>query len=150
MGTKLGEGRSRYLRWYRAVGGYKAVMSSISIRVDWQTEVCAAAHIPESTARNQKGDYTATRPMWGVAATQYSRPWVEAPYHPMLELRDILLDEPEPSQGFPFMLILAEAYTGVVRTVRIVGLGREFSLMLRKAIYNLKSESFAVERYRRS
>lgn len=58
-----------------------------------------------------------------------SIPWADAPYNPRLSMVEEL-PTPEPGLGLALTMILVDANTAVIRSLRLIGLGKAFSQSL--------------------
>jgi len=69
--------------------------------------------------------------------------WAEAPYNP--SLGDGRLDEIEPgTRGYALQFYLTDAPDGIIRHMRLIGLGNEFSIKLRELIYANKEKVLTI------
>lgn len=67
--------------------------------------------------------------------------WIDAPYN--IHLSPSFTFEPmSETQGFGLQIYLVDAATGILKVIRYIGLGHEFSIRLRDAILSQKSRPF--------
>lgn len=68
-------------------------------------------------------------------------PWIDTPYN--INLSPPFEFEPmSKTQGFGLQIYLIDAATGILKVIRHIGLGHEFSIRLRDAILSQKSKPF--------
>lgn len=73
--------------------------------------------------------------------------WTDAPYNPhlssQLELQQITND----SEGYALTLLMVDAATSIIKSIRLIGLGNKFSKALKNEIDNLLDRPFLPEQY---
>jgi hypothetical protein len=73
-------------------------------------------------------------------------PWIDAPYNinlsPLFEFEQM-----SETQGFGLQIYLVDAATGILKVIRYVGLGHEFSVRLREAMEKQKAIPFNLDTY---
>lgn len=72
--------------------------------------------------------------------------WVDAPYSPHLD-RNFYLDEPSPGSGYSLYLFLVDAKDSTIKNMRLIGLGHNFSVELRKCIIENFEKPFDLQTY---
>jgi len=73
--------------------------------------------------------------------------WTDAPYEPHLSANLTELRRPEEGQGLGLTLMMTDADTTVIRSLRLIGLGTKFSLALIDAAERLQVQPFSVQAY---
>lgn len=74
--------------------------------------------------------------------------WMDAPYTPHLspDLGFLSMDIPD-GQGYSLLLSLVDYPSGIVKSLRYIGLGTKFSQDLKKAILQVKESTFHMQDY---
>jgi len=74
--------------------------------------------------------------------------WQDAPYNPQLGNSE--LDElTDDTQGYLIQFFMTEVGSGVIRRMRMLGLGHDFSKKLRAMVYANKAQNIPLEEYDR-
>ena len=68
--------------------------------------------------------------------------WADAPYNPRLV--GALPEEPEGKEGTALTLVMVDSRSGVVKSVRLIGLGSDFSRALLKEATEVRSKAMTV------
>lgn len=73
--------------------------------------------------------------------------WMDAPYSPHLSKHLTILQPVENNKGLSLNIILVDAATGEIKTIRLVGLSESFTKSLFKAIKEQNTKEFNVTEY---
>lgn len=76
--------------------------------------------------------------------------WTDAPYTPHLSAGAKDLQRPNTGLGIALTLLMVDAATNIVKSIRLIGLGERFSLGIYNDIQELLSQPFEREQYFRS
>jgi len=72
--------------------------------------------------------------------------WIDAPYNP--NLGDCRLDNIESdTEGYGLWFLLTDSPSGIIKHMRLIGLGNRFSMQFRDLVYANKSKNIPVEQY---
>ena len=74
-------------------------------------------------------------------------PWMDAPFHAGLARNLTKLQDIEEGQGYGCTVILADSSTGIVKAIRYIGLGTEYSRRLKRHIEEQMNEPFNESEY---
>jgi len=72
--------------------------------------------------------------------------WMDAPYTIHLS-KPFAFEEIIPGSGFGLHVFLVDAATGIIKAMRLIGLGTTFSIQLKKAIEKQKNTAFDESLY---
>lgn len=72
--------------------------------------------------------------------------WMDAPYNVHLS-EPFTFEEIVPNSGFGLHVFLVDAATGIIKAMRLIGLGTTFSIQLKKAIEKQKNAAFDESLY---
>lgn len=73
--------------------------------------------------------------------------WTDAPYDPHLSANLTRLRRPEPGQGLALTLMMTDANTTEIKSLRMIGLGEKFTDRLMDAVERVQALPFSVEAY---
>lgn len=73
--------------------------------------------------------------------------WTDAPYNPHLSRQPELQPITDDVVGYALTLLMVDAATCVIKSIRMIGLGNEFSKALKTEIDSLLDDPFSPERY---
>ena len=73
--------------------------------------------------------------------------WTDAPYNPHLSRQPELQPITDDVSGYALTLLMVDAATNIIKSVRLIGLGNKFSKELKIEIDSLLDASFLPERY---
>ena len=76
--------------------------------------------------------------------------WTDAPFHPALSPKWRELVSPNEDSGTALTLIMSDASTQLVKSLRLIGLGHNFSVKLLSCIKELAEEQFDQTQYNAS
>lgn len=73
--------------------------------------------------------------------------WMDAPYNPHLSRQMGLRPITNDIEGYALTLLMVDAVTNIIKSIRLIGLGNEFSKTLKNEIDELQAKSFSQEQY---
>lgn len=73
--------------------------------------------------------------------------WTDAPFNPHLSLNYADPLEPTPGTGTSLTFIMTDATDGIIKHLRLIGLGTDFSAALREEVIRIHSAPFDREAY---
>ncbi len=76
-----------------------------------------------------------------------SMPWMDAPFHAGLARNLTKLQDIEEGQGYGCTVLLADSSTGVVKVIRYIGFGTEYSRRLKRRIEEQMNDPFDESEY---
>lgn len=76
------------------------------------------------------------------------QPWIDCTYTPHIGFESAL-QPVEDGQGYAMIVRLVDTRTGILMAQRLVGLGTEISLEIRRIVNEIQRTKFDVEQYRK-
>lgn len=73
--------------------------------------------------------------------------WTDAPYNPHLSRQMGLRPITNDIEGYALTLLMVDVATNIIKSIRLIGLGNEFSKALKNEIDGLQAKSFSREQY---